>query len=134
MVLYKKRTLIFLLFFLSSNHDVIICMTSNYVYDIIDIMPFCNCDVIVVAHWHVYTTCDHTVFIGWQYYMENGLCYKMKLHVHFGNLDCLNQMLSLWRGSKWRVDEKYSYMYFRHYIIRHENWYSAQYGLQKLLM
>ena len=43
-ILYKKRTF---LTFILTKHDVITSMTSNYDYDVIYIMTFCNCNVIV---------------------------------------------------------------------------------------
>ena len=42
--LNKKRTF---LTFILTKHDVITSMASNYDYDVIDIMTFCNCNVIV---------------------------------------------------------------------------------------
>ena len=52
-ILYKERTF---LTFILSNHDVITSMTSNYDYDVIYIMTFCNFNVIG-THLHVYYTC-----------------------------------------------------------------------------
>ena len=42
-ILYKKRTF---LTFILSEHDVIACRTSNDTYNVIDIMTFCNFNVI----------------------------------------------------------------------------------------
>ena len=42
-ILYKRTFLTFIL----SKHHVITPMTSNYDYDVIGIMTFCNCNVTV---------------------------------------------------------------------------------------
>ena len=52
-ILDKKRTF---LSFILTKHDVIISMTSNYDYDVIDIMAFCNCNVIVTRPMCMFIT------------------------------------------------------------------------------
>ena len=37
-------------------------MTSNYIYDAIDKMTWCNCDVMVVGNLHLYKTCENMVY------------------------------------------------------------------------
>ena len=44
LVVFTKRTF---LTFILTKHDVVTSLTSNYDYGVIDIMTFCNCNVIV---------------------------------------------------------------------------------------
>ena len=50
-------------------------MTSKFDFESIDMITFCNCNVIILVHLHVYTICENMEFIAWQYYMENGMCF-----------------------------------------------------------
>ena len=75
-ILQKQRTF---LTFILSNHDVITSMTSNYDYDVIDIMTFCNCNISqsqgsFACLLHV----CYMIVIVRQYNMDYDLCYIIK--------------------------------------------------------
>ena len=54
-------------------------MTSHNDYDVIDIMTFCNCNVTVTRLICMFITRVKYDIYWWQYYMDNGLCYIIKV-------------------------------------------------------